>query len=49
MDTILAMMTPAQRKEFEESVKQGKIGNWLDVWVPWWDQEEKKVKLYYIK
>jgi hypothetical protein len=43
-DTILSMLTPEQQEEFRDSVAKGKIGNWVDVWSPWWlHEEEEKV------
>eukprot|EP00026_Physarum_polycephalum_P004990 Phypoly_transcript_05016.p1 GENE.Phypoly_transcript_05016~~Phypoly_transcript_05016.p1 ORF type:complete len:419 (+),score=72.43 Phypoly_transcript_05016:791-2047(+) len=44
-DTILSMLTPEQQEEFRDSIAKGKIGNWVDVWSPWWLLEEEKKPL----
>lgn len=41
--TLLSKLTPKQREEFQQALESGMIGNWLDVWEPWWTQPPSNV------
>lgn len=33
-------LTPAQRRDFERAVVDGRLGGSLEAWVPWWEQRD---------
>lgn len=33
-------LTPAQRRDFERAVVDGRLGNGLEAWVAWWDHRD---------
>jgi len=38
-EAIFSKLTPAQRREFQKALEDGMIGNWVDVWEPWWTRK----------
>ena len=37
LDSVWQKLTPLEQKEFEESVKTGRIGHLITVHTPWWE------------
>ena len=37
IDSVWQKLTPLEQKEFEETVKTGRIGHLITVHTPWWE------------
>eukprot|EP01135_Chromosphaera_perkinsii_P009080 Nk52_evm11s1607 gene=Nk52_evmTU11s1607 len=44
-EVLWDLLTPKEREEFKQAVSSGKIGEYVDVWVPWWEKEEELARL----
>lgn len=43
-DKIWEVLTPDERKQFNDMLKDGRLGSLLKVWKPWWCEEVNKVQ-----
>lgn len=39
VDGLVEGMSKELRKKFEEGLREGKCGEWLQAWKPWWEEE----------
>ncbi|ELT96294.1 hypothetical protein CAPTEDRAFT_192100 [Capitella teleta] len=40
-DLIWQRLTPKEQKEFQEMMKDGRLGNMIETWTPWWMHKSK--------
>lgn len=44
INDILSLLSDNEKREFEQMIESGKIGELIDVWTPWWTIDRKLVE-----